>query len=824
MNAPTALSALTRAIPLPASNAQAVGRACRLVAPVWPLRSYVAVNPFLGFTGLPFAEAVGRIQQERGARMLMPRAWFKDQVASGRIARRDLADAAAAVAARTGLHLTVAAVEAALDAPEPQPPRAVATVAEVLDALEGGGWADVAVREIGRFCAAHWDEGQAAWASPLAGMPLFAAWREAMANDFSADVLGLADIGAFVADLPEDAAACALRLLDDLGLAEPATEPYLHRLLSGVGGWAAYARYRGWESELDGEQDDTVLELLAIRLAWEVALLRHGGDRLAAAWRSAVDGMGQAAARQEDAVGLVLQEAGERAFQRAFAAALAPSRPAAKPAGSRPAVQAAFCIDVRSEFYRRALESLAPDMETLGFAGFFGFAFELVPFGRTRGRAQAPVLLKPTSIVCEEVAEAGGQGASALLAGQRRRAGVAGAVQAFKTSAVSSFGFVESLGLGFGAKLLAAVAGRSGPAADGLPKEIADSVAPRLVPSMLDGRPTGLEPARRVAQAEGLLRGLSLTGDFARLVVVVGHGASAANNPHLAGLHCGACGGHTGEANARVAADVLNDPAVRGALADRGIAIPADTWFLGALHDTTTDEVTLFDRDAPDGHAADLRRLRGALAGASSLVRQERAPGLALVPGGRDLGSILGRRSRDWSQVRPEWGLAGNAAFVVAPRARTRGASLQGRAFLHSYDWQADKDFAVLTQILTAPLVVASWINLQYYGSSVDNRAFGAGDKTLHNVVGRFGVLEGAGGDLRTGLPWQSVHDGERLRHEPLRLSAYVEAPAAAIDGVLARHAAVRDLVQNGWIHLFRIAEDGGLERRTPSGWSPERN
>jgi hypothetical protein len=825
MNAPASLAALATAVPVFPSNEEAIARACKLVAPVWPLRSYVAVNPFLGFAGQSFSEAVGRIQQERGARMLMPRAWFGEQVASGRITDRDIAEAIDAVAARTGQRLAPAAVTAALAGPEPQATQVATTVAETADGLDGSSWSDVAVREIGRFCAAHWDEGQAAWASPVADMPLYAAWREAMANDFSADVIGLPDVRSFVAGLPEDATACALHLLDELGLVEPATEPYLHRLLAGIAGWAAYARYRGWDAELDGQQDDTVAELLAIRLAWEATLLRQGGSRLQQAWRSAIDQMTAALpAGEEDAISLVLQEASERAFQRQFASGFSTGAPAGKQAGARPSVQAAFCIDVRSEFYRRALEGLAPDMETLGFAGFFGFAFELVPFGKMRGRAQAPVLLKPSSIVCEGVAGAEGSVQSTLLSEQQERAGFSGALQAFRTSAVSSFGFVESLGLGFGAKLLASITGRSTAAGStGLPKDLAARIEPRLTPEAQHGRATGLDAAKRAAQAEGLLRGLSLTENFARLVVLVGHGASSANNPHLAGLHCGACGGHTGEANARVAAAVLNDAAVREALAQKGIAIPADTWFVGALHDTTTDAVTLFDKDAPESHAADLRRLKGALAGASSLVRQERAPGLSLVPKGIDLAKAIGRRSTDWSQVRPEWGLAGNAAFVVAPRGRTRGTSLQGRAFLHSYDWRADKDFAVLTQILTAPLVVASWINLQYYGSAVDNRAFGAGDKTLHNVVGRFGVLEGAGGDLRTGLAWQSVHDGQRLRHEPLRLSAYVEAPAAAIDAILASHASVRDLVLNGWIHLFRIAEDGGVERRTPSGWTAEK-
>ena len=106
-------------------------------------------------------------------------------------------------------------------------------------------------------------------------------------------------------------------------------------------------------------------------------------------------------------------------------------------------------------------------------------------------------------------------------------------------------------------------------------------------------------------------------------------------------------------------------------------------------------------------------------------------------------------------------------------------------------------------------MVVASWINLQYFGSTVDNRLFGAGDKTIHNVAGLLGVHEGNGGDLRTGLPIQSVHDGREWRHEPLRLAVIVEAPALSIDKVLAKHRHVSDLVANGWIHLFVMEKDG---------------
>jgi len=41
--------------------------------------------------------------------------------------------------------------------------------------------------------------------------------------------------------------------------------------------------------------------------------------------------------------------------------------------------------------------------------------------------------------------------------------------------------------------------------------------------------------------------------------------------------------------------------------------------------------------------------------------------------------------------------------------------------------------------------------------------------------------------------------------HAPLRLGVFIEAPHAAIDGVLAKHATLRQLVDNEWLHLFQL-------------------
>jgi uncharacterized protein YbcC (UPF0753/DUF2309 family) len=228
--------------------------------------------------------------------------------------------------------------------------------------------------------------------------------------------------------------------------------------------------------------------------------------------------------------------------------------------------------------------------------------------------------------------------------------------------------------------------------------------------------------------------------------------------------------------------------------------------------------VTFLDtEDVPDTHRSDLDRLATWMQTAGRNARIERARSFGLETTSDPEGAIL-ERSRDWSQVRPEWGLAGCAAFVAAPRRRTESLDLGGRVFLHYYDWHQDEDHGVLELLMTAPLVVASWISLQYYGSTVDNQTFGSGNKVLHNVLGTLGVLEGHTGDLRPGLPWQSVHDGHRLGHDPIRLSAVIEAPTEAMNAIIRKHDSLRQLLDNGWLHLFSIEPKDRTLRRYVGG------
>jgi uncharacterized protein YbcC (UPF0753/DUF2309 family) len=178
------------------------------------------------------------------------------------------------------------------------------------------------------------------------------------------------------------------------------------------------------------------------------------------------------------------------------------------------------------------------------------------------------------------------------------------------------------------------------------------------------------------------------------------------------------------------------------------------------------------------------------------------------------------KRALDWSEVRPEWGLAGNAAFIVGPRSMTSKLDLDGRAFLHSYEHRRDSDGSVLELIMTAPMVVAHWINMQYFVSSVDPENFGSGSKTLHNVVGKFGLLSGGNGDLMTGLPWESLHTGSKFQHQPLRLLSVIAAPRAAIQQVIEKHEFLESLFKNEWMHLICVEDDRIFRYESSGKWT----
>ncbi|MDG3442615.1 YbcC family protein [Nitrospirillum amazonense] len=774
--------------PAPAKALFAAAEAAmRAIPPAFPLDATVAVNPFLGQTGEDLAQAAARLARVAGVRLTRNRADYAAMIATGEITASDLA-AALAACPHPGkpAHGTALTALAHQDQPTPQ---ALPTIADLAARATGTDWPAIIRRCLGLWAAGHFDRGQALW-TPAPGSSAFAAWREWATHDLTPELAGLTGFCRHVANCPDTPGRALLRAAAALDLTAEAAETAFHRLLTDLGGWAQHARWLQWQAELAGDGDGTLADLLAIRLVWEEALLAHV-PAVAPAWAEVLAAHAQPVTPDADLVAdTILQQAAEMAYQRGLDTVLGGADTATS--GDRPLLQAAFCIDVRSEPFRRALENQDTGIGTLGFAGFFGLPVEHRPAASDLTEARLPVLLPPR--LRSSVPLPPAQDRQRRIATRSARA-----LGRFRQAAVSSFAFVESAGPLYALKLLRDTLG--------LGRAHGTDPAPAFTPA--------LSVDVKAATAAQVLKAMSLTKGHARLVLLIGHGATLHNNPHHSAYHCGACGGHPGDVSARLLAGLLNDPETRAGLPAHGIDLPADTLFLAGLHDTVTDRVTLYTDSAGRDHEADIRRARDWLDRAGRQVRLERA---ARLPGAS--AASLSARARNWAEIRPEWGLAGCAAFVAAPRAVTACGNLKGRAFLHSYDWRADRDFATLELILTAPVVVASWISLQYYGSAVAPTLFGGGDKLIHNVTAGIGVVEGNGGTLRTGLPWQAVHDGERLAHAPLRLSVLVEAPRHAIAEVLARHEEVRALFDNGWLTLFAL-ERGRITARwhRGSGW-----
>jgi len=765
--------------------ARVANQAVRAIPPAWPLTATVAVNPFLGQVSETLDHTAARLARIGGVRLALPRKHYADKIAKGEIIDEDLIAALQSSALFNRIDLP--ALKAAVGE-EPQPVIALPTIADLAARATGKDWPGLVSERIGTFAAGFFDQGQALWAASRRN-GLYAAWRAFATHDLTPEILGLKGFSIHVDETPETPDGAIERAAVSLGLgAEPGT--YFHQLLLTVGGWAQYARHIQFKAEIEGRTDTTALELLAIRLVFEEVLYARHKTEIEREWQQVRHKHVEPVSPDFDTVidGL-LQVAAERAAQRKLAATLAaPST--IKVAELRPVLQAAFCIDVRSEVFRRSLESVDPGVRTLGFAGFFGLGASHKGFASDVSEHRLPVLLKPSVFSCSAVDHDGDADRQARFSARATRAW-----GRFKLAAVSSFAFVEAMGPVYAGKLIRDGLGfhkGKGP----------DAAKPRLAPS--------LDLDTRIVIAETVLKAMSLTEGFGRFVLISGHGANVVNNPYASALHCGACGGYAGDVNARLLADLLNDRAVRETLAINGITIPTDTVFLGGLHDTTTDTVTLFEDDLEtDIQPEDIVRIRQWLAQAGHLTRAERARRLP-----RATADSVIERSRDWSEVRPELGLAGCRAFIAAPRTRTAGRSLEGQAFLHDYVWKTDEGFKILELILTAPVVVASWISLQYFGSCVAPSLFGAGNKLLHNVVGGIGVVEGNGGNMRAGLPWQSVHDGEQFVHQPLRLMVAIEAPKEAITDILKRHAQVQALFDNGWLSLFALDERGQMAWR----------
>lgn len=457
--------------------------------------------------------------------------------------------------------------------------------------------------------------------------------------------------------------------------------------------------------------------------------------------------------------------------------------------------QAVFCIDDREESIRRHLEEVAGTVETFGAPGFFGIDMVYQGPHDAISIKQCPVPVTPRHKIRGVMRGKRKLRVSRLEMNLWHRRGNS----LFLGTLISmALGLVTLVRMAFSIHLPSRSFAMVSPLtsreeATELHYERPEGEAQK------DGYFEGYTVAEMADRVGRILTQIGLKTDFGSLVAMVAHGSSSTNNPFFAAYDCGACSGRPGFANARAFALMANRSDVRRILRTRGIDIPDSTRFIGALHDTTRDEIDFADEHLLDTAAreklAGLKIFFTEALRRTALERTRRFELLDFIRSERVARREVRARSEMLFEPRPEYTHATNAFGIVAPRSLSENLFLDRRAFFNSYDPHADSDGKILSDILTPFVPVCGGINLAYYFSYLDSSVYGSGSKLPHNIFSLIGIGNGVDGDLRSGLPEQMTEI-----HEPVRFLLLIEQKLEIVEQVFMMNVQVAAWIQKHWI------------------------
>ncbi|SPU14787.1 putative transmembrane protein [Bacillus subtilis] len=681
------------------------------------------------------------------------------------------------------------------------------------------------------------DDSQAGWTMPNREEGFYRAWQHLIQYDPALSKKQRERVKGW----PKEAHLALQEALFALEIPESEIQTYLEGHLLSLPGWAGMML---WRSQQSSHEHALLTEYLAVRISMEWALIKPylplTNERskktisiapLIAAWihwggLTLEEWSQMTASEQNEYLSFAYSfdeklrkklwlEAWEQTYtDRLSQKIISKQRETGREKSAL--AQLAFCIDVRSEPFRRQLEKEGP-FETIGIAGFFGVPIATCELGSKHSHASLPIIQKPQNKIKEFADE------DVFKKYNQRKQAIHSLSHTFKTmkqNALSSLLLPELSGPWLTLQMAA--------------RSFVPRKAGRFIRNLREAWlrkpdtklslhhdateaeiPVGFTDEEKVNYARQALKMMGLTENIAPLVVICGHGSQSTNNPYSAALDCGACGGAAGGFNARVLAALCNLSEVREALLAEGIKIPEDTVFAAAEHNTTVDELHwLYVPELSEAAQEAFEQIEAVMPKVRHHVNAER---LAQLPNFqsklKNPKAEANRFAEDWSEIRPEWGLARNAAFIIGKRELTQDCDLEGRAFLHNYDWKQDESGELLANIIVGPGTVAQWINLQYYASTVAPHYYGSGNKATQTVTAGLGVMQGNASDLLAGLPWQSVMESDHeAYHSPLRLLILIQAPREYVERLLNHDSAFLQKVQNGWVRLASLDPEGCWE------------
>jgi len=766
---------------------KSIDEAATVIGKTWPLYSFVTSNPLSGYEKMSFPEAVKSAKSHLNANVFPETYVYRQALENGEIKVQVLGD----LLQENGYSETPEFYLRQMDSLKSED---VKNENHDLD------------RIMAKWLATFMDEGLAEWQMPGKEEGFYRAWRALAVYDDELQVT-------LSSEIPKTSSEALAHVLVDYS-GQEYTKIFTYHLAA-LPGWTGYINYRIASGSL--WQDE-----------YPISLEDYLGVRLWIAQRIKANILPEKAAAipEDDTVKLqyIWLKAWEKSWQNSFVRTLGNASletDFSKNGAPVSDAQLVFCIDTRSEAIRRHVEAKG-DYETFGYAGFFGIAMDYSNPNDGTVRKSCPPIVASAYTVSERPQLGKKEDVSAYERKNENLKFGEYFLKRMKNMLPSAFGYVEGSGLYYGLSLLARTF-TPGSLYRTKAKNASsyESICTPEINSANTHESVGSEISldEKVATVKSAF---DLTGwkHFSPLVLFVGHGSHSANNAFGSSLDCGACAASPGRHNARMLAKLANLKEVRKLLFDRfDLQIPEDTIFIGAEHNTTTDEIEVFDAEVPASHRERLLAVKLHLAKAQQTATQERLGNVKNSVGQAQ------RKANDWGETRPEWGLAKNAGFIVAPRALTKNENLDGHCFLHSYDWQTDVEGKALEGIMQGPMVVTQWINNHYYFSTVDNKKFGGGSKITHNITGKFGVLQGNGGDLKMGLPLQSVNRSDHgMYHRPLRLTVLIQAPLGRVSDILSRNENLKALLDNEWIYLMIMDPRQGntiTQYRENMEWAP---
>ena len=419
---------------------------------MWPLQDYVAVNPYAGTSHRSFLDARAFMRVFSDCESLMPIEHYAAEFHKGRFSVSDIESAIENLSA-VGIPLSLTAAQivenlrtmgpvgVTLDRPPANPNhnRPIRTIAEYATETSEINWSEAIVEEVSKHCAAHYDQGQSTWSSPYRDLTLYQAWRTVAEYDRNLEIIGLSGFREYVTGLPTTPVAAIVQVLQQLEVPVHFWSKFLLCQAFSIPGWSAWAKFQTHWTDDVGRQSNDLTGLLAIRLAYDGALAQAKMLRLK--WTSlvhndAISLKSQWTAPGDDsAIRYALLRASEIGYRNCLLRSFSIASEGQLPVKAvQKLAQMVFCIDVRSERIRRHLESQSLDIETLGFAGFFGMAFEYVTLGSSSGsysgsssgscsgRLQLPVLLKPQFKLLEGFQESDSPQEAAAVSKRREAA------------------------------------------------------------------------------------------------------------------------------------------------------------------------------------------------------------------------------------------------------------------------------------------------------------------------------------------------------------------------------------------------------------------